>query len=232
MAKVSKSSRKVRSREESTRIVVVWMALFAAMTVVGGGLWLAQGGKLADVQPLMATSTMTSGATASGIAPANPSALEPIFRTGQPIQSGRWQAIVIHDTGQLVGTPASLDERARGMGLRSLGYHFVVGNGNGMDDGELFVSSRWMNQDAGAHTAGDNADWFNRQAIGICLVGDGDRQRFSAQQIRRATQLAQLLAQRLGIPADRVYLHSQIAPTTSPGRFFPEREFRAGLSGR
>jgi N-acetyl-anhydromuramyl-L-alanine amidase AmpD len=118
------------------------------------------------------------------------------------------------------------------MGLRSLGYHFVVGNGNGMDDGELFVSSRWMQQQAGAHTAGDNADWFNRQAIGICLVGDGDRQRFSPTQLRRTMQLAQLLAQRLGIPSDRVYLHSQIAPTTSPGRFFPEAELRTSLRGQ
>jgi len=226
MAKSSKKSRQPRTREESTRIVVVWMALIAAMTVVGGGLWLAQGGRLDNVQPLMATSTLPTTPAAA------PSALEAVLRTTQPVQANRWQAIVIHDTGQLVGTPATLDDRARSMGLRSLGYHFVVGNGNGMDDGELFVSSRWMQQQAGAHTAGDNADWFNRQAIGICLVGDGDRQRFSPTQLRRTMQLAQLLAQRLGIPSDRVYLHSQIAPTTSPGRFFPEAELRTGLRGQ
>jgi N-acetyl-anhydromuramyl-L-alanine amidase AmpD len=174
----------------------------------------------------MATSTLPTTPAAA------PSALEAVLRTTQPVQANRWQAIVIHDTGQLVGTPATLDDRARSMGLRSLGYHFVVGNGNGMDDGELFVSSRWMQQQAGAHTAGDNADWFNRQAIGICLVGDGDRQRFSPTQLRRTMQLAQLLAQRLGIPSDRVYLHSQIAPTTSPGRFFPEAELRTSLRGQ
>lgn len=228
MAKTSKTSRKPRSREESTRIVVVWMALVAAMTVVGGGLWLAQGGRIENVQPLVATSTQPVAPVPVGV----PSALEAVLRTRQPLHANRWQAIVIHDTGQLVGTPASLDERARTAGLRSLGYHFVVGNGNGMDEGELFVSGRWMNQETGAHTAGDNADWFNRQAIGICLVGDGDRQRFSPAQIRRTTQLVQLLAQRLNIPADRVYLHSQIAPTTSPGRFFPEGELRAALRAR
>jgi hypothetical protein len=114
------------------------MALIAAMTVVGGGLWLAQGGRLDNVQPLMATSTLPTTPAAA------PSALEAVLRTTQPVQANRWQAIVIHDTGQLVGTPATLDDRARSMGLRSLGYHFVVGNGNGMDDGELFVSSRWM----------------------------------------------------------------------------------------
>jgi N-acetyl-anhydromuramyl-L-alanine amidase AmpD len=228
MAKNTKNARKPRTREESTRVVVVWMALVAAMTVVGGGLWLAQGGRLENVQPLLATGVQSTTSAPAGV----PNALEPILRTRQPLQTGRWQAIVIHDTGQLVGTPATLDERAKGMGLRSLGYHFVVGNGNGMDEGELFVSGRWMQQEAGAHTAGDNADWFNRQAIGICLVGDGDRQRFSPAQIRRTTQLVQLLAQRLGIPADRVYLHSQIAPTTSPGRFFPEAELRASLRAR
>jgi N-acetyl-anhydromuramyl-L-alanine amidase AmpD len=96
----------------------------------------------------------------------------------------------------------------------------------------LYVGARWMNQQAGAHTAGDNADWFNRHAIGICLVGDGDRQRFNPSQLRRTMQLAQLLAQRLGIPADRVYLHSQVAPTTSPGRFFPESDLRAAVQAR
>lgn len=227
MAKTSKTTRKSRTREESTRIVVVWMALVAAMTVVGGGLWLAQGGRIENVQPLVATSTQPVSAPA----PVS-SALEAVLRTRQPLQSNRWQAIVIHDTGQLVGTPATLDERARAAGLRGLGYHFVVGNGNGMDEGELFVSGRWMNQEPGAHTAGDNADWFNRQAIGICLVGDGDRQRFSPAQIRRTTQLVHLLAQRLNIPSDRVYLHSQIAPTTSPGRFFPESDLRAALRAR
>jgi N-acetyl-anhydromuramyl-L-alanine amidase AmpD len=164
------------------------------MTLVGGGLYLAdRGGLRANAQ-------------------AGTQGLTPMLAT----------------TG-LSADAAGLDERARKQGLRGLGHQFVIGNGSGMADGELFVSQRWMDQVAGAHTAGDNAEWFNRQAIGICLVGDGNRQRFSPAQIKRLHELTRVLCVRLGIPPDRVYLHSQIAPTTSPGRLFPEATMRTQL---
>ncbi len=198
------------------------------MFVVGGGLYLADSGRLDEARrngltPLVATTT-TGG-----------SALDGILQTTSPVKPGRWQAIVIHDSGDLVGTPATMDEKARKLGLRGLGYHFVIGNGGGMQDGELFVAQRWMGQTPGAHAAGDNADWFNRNAIGICLVGDGNRQRFTPSQAKRLHEMVRLLCERLNIPADRVYLHSQIAPTSSPGRLFQEAALRqalAGVSGR
>jgi hypothetical protein len=197
------------------------------MTLVGGGLYLAdRGGLRANAQA--GTQGLTPMLATTGLS-ADAAGLDAIFRTAQTMQAGRWQAIVIHDSGELVGTPASLDERARKQGLRGLGHQFVIGNGSGMADGELFVSQRWMDQVAGAHTAGDNAEWFNRQAIGICLVGDGNRQRFSPAQIKRLHELTRVLCVRLGIPPDRVYLHSQIAPTTSPGRLFPEATMRTQL---
>jgi len=194
------------------------------MTLVGGGLWLGNQRSLKDVpvnlavQPLIATASATN--------------VESILRNIQaPIQPGKWQAIVIHDSASAVATPAQLDLRARDQGLKGIGYHFVVGNGNGMSDGELHATARWITQQAGAHTAGQNADWFNRQAIGICLVGDGDRDRFTPAQTRRLLELVDVLRSRLNIPTDRVYLHSQLAPTTSPGRHFPETTLRAHLRG-
>ena len=45
-------------------------------------------------------------------------------------------------------------------GLKGLGYHFVIGNGRGISDGELYVGYRWLDQLAGAHAAGANgANW-------------------------------------------------------------------------
>lgn len=214
------------------RATLVWASFVAAMTVVGGGLWLADGGRPAAAQlgssnaiaPLMATSGTTTGAATSE--------LDVIYRTQSPLEAGRWQAIVIHDSGDSVGTFDSLDKQAKASGLRGVGYHFVIGNGNGMVDGELAICPRWSSQANGAHTAGPDADWYNRQAIGICLVGDGDRQRFTPAQVRRLTQLVRSLAQRLAIPQERVYLHSQLAQTTSPGKFFPEATFRAQVTAR
>lgn len=219
----------VQRRRVSKRSGIVWGAFLGAMIFVGGGLYLADAGRLpagfnaqptTGVTPLLATANLGQ------------QGLDAVLRPPTPVQQGRWQAIVIHDSGQMAATPAQMDDAARRQGLKGLGYQFVIGNGNGMADGELFVSQRWMDQAPGAHAAGDNADWFNRNAIGICLVGDGNRQRFSPAQSKRLLETVRLLCERLGIPADRVYLHSQIAPTSSPGRLFQEAALRQALMGR
>lgn len=228
-ARSSASKKKAAQRPPNPkRATLVWASFVAAMTVVGGGLWLADGGRTA-ASPQGSTATITPLMATSG---ASSSELDVIYRTVTPVDAGRWQAIVIHDSGDSVGTFDSLDKQARASGLRGVGYHFVIGNGNGMVDGELAICPRWSNQTPGAHTAGPDADWYNRQAIGICLVGDGDRQRFTPAQVRRLAQLVRSLAQRLGIPQDRVYLHSQLAQTNSPGKFFPEATFRAQIAAR
>jgi N-acetyl-anhydromuramyl-L-alanine amidase AmpD len=218
------NQQKTRSRVSarvSRRTRVVWTALALSMAGVGG-LLVAVDHQAAptaaglSIPPLVATS--------------GPESLEVVFNTVAPARAGRWQAIVIHDTGALHGTPASLETQARRLGLNGMGYHFVIGNGSGLDDGQLHVGARWLHQSSGAHSVGANADWFNRNAVGIALVGDGERRPFTPAQVRRLTQLTDALCAELGIPRDRVYLHSQVAGTTSPGRFFPEASFRAQLA--
>lgn len=219
----SRSSGRSRAAKPgvSKRTAMVWTSLLGAMTIVGGGLFLLNGGPGStggglSIPPLMAL--------------AGPSTVEQVFNPSVPIAKGRWQAIVIHDSGSPVGTPASMDAQARAMNLNGLGYHFVLGNGSGLDDGEIHMGARWMNQTPGAHAAGKDADWFNLNSIGICMVGDGDRQKPTAAQMRGLVQLTASLARQLNIPADRIYFHSDIAQTTSPGRLFPKQEFRAAVN--
>ena len=99
-----------------------------------------------------------------------------------------------------------------------------------MDDGDIHVGYRWLDQLPGAHTAGPRGDWYNRNSIGICIVGDGRRRGFSDQQVGRLAQLVGELSRRLGIPADHIYLHSDVAKADDPGRFFPEAAFREQLA--
>jgi N-acetyl-anhydromuramyl-L-alanine amidase AmpD len=49
-------------------------------------------------------------------------------------------------------------------------------------------------------------------------------------QMRRLVQLVSALSEQLGIPADKVYLHSDLAQTDDPGRLFPEAAFREQLA--
>ncbi len=228
MASVNAKSKSRRSSRKGAGVTrrskVVVGALLAAMTLVGGGLVMVDpravpASQGLTIPPLMAT--------------AGPDTVEVIFSTPKTriIDSSRWKAIVIHDSGSMFATPATLETDARKMGLRGLGYHFVIGNGSGLDDGELHVGARWLDQVAGAHAAGKDADWFNRNALGICLVGDGERRPFTATQVRRLTQLVGSLCRELKIPADHVYLHSQLVATPSPGRFFPEAAFRGEIAG-
>jgi hypothetical protein len=192
-----------------------------SMSTVGGLLWLLQGGSA----PRMEGLTLPPMVVAAG-----PSSIEAIFKTRQDMEPERWQAIVIHHSGSAVGNPSTIDTQHKGMGLAGLGYHFVIGNGSGYGDGDVYVGSRWLDQLPGAHVGGANGDWFNHNAIGICLVGDGRRRRFTEQQSRRLVQVVSALADRLAIPPDRIFLHSDLAATDSPGRYFPEAAFREQLA--
>ncbi|GJQ28648.1 MAG: hypothetical protein HBSAPP03_05320 [Phycisphaerae bacterium] len=227
MASRSRSSSPRRTSANSagvsSRTKAVWGVFVASMTVVGG-LMLAldrgpRGGADGFSLPPLAALAGRGG-------------VEAVLDTPEPIVKGRWQAIVIHDTGASSATPESLDQQARAVGLRGLGFHFVIGNGNGLGDGQIHAGQRWLSQVNGAHAAGKQAEWFNRNAIGICLVGNGDRRTFTENQIERVTQLVDVLMRECGIPADRVYLHRDIADTPSPGRFFPQAQVRAQLGVR
>lgn len=214
-------SRKGRAPAPTQRTRNVWAALVVAMTTVGGLLWLLQGGPGPRFDGI---------ALPAAVAATAPTSIDAIFRTRAPQSGGRWQAIVVHHSGSMFGNPSTIEAQHRAMDLEGLGYHFVIGNGSGMDDGDIHVGYRWLDQLPGAHAVGSRGDWLNRNAIGICLVGDGKRKAFTDQQVRRLAQLVGELSRRLNIPADRVYLQSEVAPIEDPGQFFPEAAFREQLA--
>ena len=205
-----------------SRTQVVWLSLLAAMTV-GGGALLA-----------IDTPTSASGAGIA-LAAASPSVDTPSIRSifervDAPLANDRWQRIVIHHSGAPFGSADTIAAEHTSRGLQGLGYHFVIGNGQGADDGELFVGRRWLEQLPGAHVAGPQAPWNNQHAIGICLVGDGDRRSFTPAQLARLSELVSAICAELNIPEEQVVLHRDLAPTSSPGRMFPEAALRARLT--
>lgn len=205
----------------ATRSQVVWISFLGAMTAVGGLLLLVDGkpSPRADglsLSPLAAATTI--GSDVSG---------DPVTQTRVALDQARWQAIVIHHSGSQVGSPVSIAKENESRGIRGLGHHFIVGNGSGMDDGQVHIGFRWLDQLAGAHAAGESGDWYNHHAISVCLVGDGERGAFTPAQVQQLQSLVASLRKRLGIPGDKVYLYSDIAPGSSdPGRLFPAHVVR------
>jgi N-acetyl-anhydromuramyl-L-alanine amidase AmpD len=205
------------------RARTVWLSLLGAMTAVGGLLLV--------LDPKPAPSVGGAGMLAL-VSTGSVSEMESVFSRVKSIDRARWQAIVIHHTDSSFATPETLTAQHVKAGLKSMGHHFVIGNGRGLADGELHIGQRWLSQQAGAHVAGrdDKAAWFNKHALSICLVGDGDRDPFTQAQLQQMAQLVRSLCDELNIPASRVVLHRDVATTTDPGRLFPEQWLRERLN--
>jgi len=200
---------------------IVWASFVCAMTVVCGVLLVANGWMPAlKGGPVLGPSEVLGGSTERG----------GIFDLQASIDPGRWKAIVIHHSGSAGGDAAQIDRLHRGWGLDGLGYHFVIGNGNGMADGGLHMGYRWVDQHAGLHVIGPDREWHNRNSIAICLIGNGNARPFTTKQMQVLRDLVRELQERFSIPADRVLLHRNLAAeVSSPGAYFAEAEFRSRL---
>lgn len=198
--------------------MIVWAALLGSMTIVSG-LLLA-------LEP--STSVPTPGPVAADVSSTRGD-IDPLSST-TPLATDRWQAIVVHHSGKASGNADTLDADHRAAGFAGLGYHFVIGNGQGLGDGELQVGPRWDKQQPGPHVlGGQNDDWFNHYAISICLIGDGDTAGPTDRQMEKLVQLVHSLQRRLDFGADRVMLNYQVSPTAGPGVLFPAGSFRQQL---
>lgn len=135
-----------------------------------------------------------------------------------------WRHLVLHHSGTPVGSVESIDEEHRGRvddegrPWRGIGYHFVIGNGRGMPDGEVQATFRWRQQLAGAH-AGKRE--YNEAGIGICLIGDFESQPPSEKQLAACQRLVAELCHEYAMSPESVIRHSDVKPTECPGQQFP-----------
>lgn len=219
------------------RAAVVWSA-FAAASALAVGLLVAVAPRT-PVHGERAESARTElplGAFVGATAVERP-ALAPRDAT---LERSRWTAIVVHDSGSPAGDLAALDRRHSRAGLAGLGFHFVIGNGQGMEDGAVVAGYRWDRQLAGAHaargmamrTAGGatlDADALNRNAVAICLVGNAERRAPSDAQLRSLAELVRALQAELGIQGHAVRFRSELGATGGRAGCFPLDRFRAAL---
>jgi|GEM_PF-1933894 len=127
-----------------------------------------------------------------------------------------WQWIVIHHSAGPSGSAAAFHQyHVRHNGWESLGYHFVIGNGNGSADGMVEVGPRWVYQQVGAHAG---VRQFNEYGIGICLVGNFESSRPTDAQMRALAYLAGHLMRQYRIPPANIIGHRDCKTTDCPGR--------------
>ena len=215
----SSSRKSVGSRDlHPQRTGIVWSIFIGAMTLSCAALLSSDGFKSVPLTTL----------TETVVVPAPRVEIEP----------GRWQAIVIHHSGSHTGSAEMIArQQAHDWGVPSLGYHIVIGNGNGQHDGEAIWGPRWYAQEGGAHVANrepgklPDAAWLNQNAIGICLIGNGEKHEFTEAQMQSLTSIVRDLQKRCGIPSSQVFLHSDLLPIASPGSKFPREMFAVEISG-
>jgi len=145
-----------------------------------------------------------------------------------------WKYIVLHHTATSRGSVESIHRTHRqrrdknGNRWLGIGYHFVIGNGDGMPDGAIEPTFRWRQQLQGAH-AGDSE--YNDYGIGIAMVGNFNEGPPSSAQMAAVKRLVGVLKANYHITADRVVGHNEIKATACPGKYFPMAEVSWSLFG-
>lgn len=138
-------------------------------------------------------------------------------------QPREWTAIVIHHTATNQGSVESIHEAHLAKKWLGIGYHYVIGNGNGMPDGSVEPTFRWREQLHGAHAGKEE---FNQHGVGIVLVGNFEDAPPTDAQMKSLQKLISELQRDHNIAADRVIGHSDVKATACPGKQFPWQQLK------
>ena len=196
---------------------------------------LAERNGLKPSARLLAGQKLSIPSSSSVVRPSKPSVPTDVQKAIDSVsaKSLRWKSIVIHHSGTSEGSVKGMNEyhlKVRHM-ENGLAYHFVIGNGHGMGDGEIHVGNRWKKQIDGGHLASESQ---NSTSLGICLVGNFDARLPTFRQMKSLTALVEALQSRCRLNDKAVVTHQQInvIHTRCPGKKFPLKSFMAGLASK
>ena len=139
-----------------------------------------------------------------------------------PVQRARWKFVIVHNSGTRQGSAKVFDYYHRHVRRmkNGLAYHFVIGNGTSTRNGQIEIGDRWIKQMRGGHV---HSDYMNTIGLGICLVGDFNRDQPTRAQLEACEELIKYLQERCG--KMQVRPHREVNPprwaTDCPGDVFP-----------
>ncbi|MCX6355401.1 MAG: peptidoglycan recognition family protein [Candidatus Aureabacteria bacterium] len=151
--------------------------------------------------------------------------------SARPQKHARWKYIVIHHSATRKGNAAIIDRYHRNFRHmpNGLAYHFVIDNGTSATaDGEVEEGDRWKKQLPGGHA---KQPWLNESGIGVCLVGNFNRQYPSRKQLDSLVALIKRLRATYDIPLSCIKGHKEFIGerTMCPGRNFPMKQVKERL---
>ena len=141
------------------------------------------------------------------------------------VARNRWKYIIVHNSGTRQGNARIFDYYHRFVRRmpNGLAYHFVIGNGTSSGNGQIEIGNRWVRQLNGGHV---HSDYLNYISLGICLVGDFNRDLPTKAEYEALDELIRYLRRRVGKVDGRYSIvrgHKEInpVPTDCPGNRFP-----------
>ena len=146
------------------------------------------------------------------------------------VKVDNWKRIVVHHSAIKYGNVKKYDRAHRERGMTNgLAYHFVIGNGIDSGDGEIEIGPRWTKQLQGGHVKNHAV---NLNSIGICLVGNFEKNHPSKRQLDSFTQLVDWLQQDVLKKKTLFAGHKDLKgeQTVCPGKNFPLAAMHARYS--
>ena len=120
-----------------------------------------------------------------------------------------WKYIVIHHSATKAGSVKSFHKFHTQQGYGGVAYHFVIGNGNGMKDGEVKETFRWKQKIAGTHVSVNSWE-HNVFGIGVCLVGNLENKPPTDAQMKALKKLISKLKEEFRIEDKNVIGHKHV----------------------
>lgn len=148
---------------------------------------------------------------------------------------GRWDYIVIHhsagDFGNIEFLQKVHKERQANDPIDAIPYHYIIGNGHGLAEGEIASDWRQQYNIWGAHVSARNSQ-RNFKGIGICLIGNLENKAILPKQYAALVALTKKLMLKHAIPLQNVTGHGYTPgeSTKCPGKHFPMEKFLKEIS--